>query len=120
MTILAYAIEGLIAALLTIIIFMVQGRITSYKEGLDTMARKLEEMRLVQDAHSISLARITEAQRSVVQSQNQLSGIHGKLVDDMEELEDASQQLQLSTSRLYDRMVEHDKFREAMERERGR
>jgi uncharacterized protein YecA (UPF0149 family) len=142
MPIIAYTSEGIIAALLGVIIFLIQGRLTEYKESLAAtlkdykesqattlaehketqaaMVRQFESMRLVQEAHSVSLAKITESQRAVVMSQTQLSGIHGKLVDDMEELEDASQQLQLSTVLLHDRMKAHDKFREAMEKERGR
>lgn len=80
------------------------------KGRFDQQDRAMEAMRLTQAAHSVALAGLLESQRAVVRSQSQLSSVHDKLINDAEDLEEVTDQLQLATQRLRDRMDAHDRF----------
>ena len=80
------------------------------KERFDAQDDEIHEMRTVLDAHSVALAGLQESQKAVVSSQSAVSDAHRRLIENAEDLEDVTDQLQDATRHLRERLEKHEEW----------
>jgi hypothetical protein len=87
------------------------------KRRFDTQDGEIRGLRTQVNTNTLALVALTEAQKAVVMNQVALSSAHSKLLDESEDLEDKTIQLDMATSRLQDRLAAHDEWRKQAARE---
>lgn len=100
-------IGSILLALFSVIGVLLKGR-------FDSQDIRLSKIETTLDAHGIALAALTASQTAALANQKQISETYVKLYDEVEELQEETDQLQFATKSLHDRSKRHEEFLEAL------
>jgi Skp family chaperone for outer membrane proteins len=92
-----------IGVLFTAIAFLLRGR-------FDAQDIAISNLRTTVETNSLALAVLTESQKAIIENQRGVSHAQSKLINEAEDLEDVTDQLDHATKRLRDQWERHEKF----------